>query len=327
MRDGVNGAGRGVLALADGTMVGVREVRAGDAPALKRLVGRLSERSVRLRYFGPMKELSDAQARRFAEVDGVDRYALGRLGRRGVRGAGGGPAAGSGFGPEPYPLPHRSRSRERHRPPQRVRPAREQGDARAVARPRSARARTVGGRRETRGDGPLARLQASGLASRMYPACRRKLLRRGGSPGPVGRRIVRCEASSFFGAFWWLLVRRWLQMQPPPNSRRTYAPGSPPEFASSGPDRPVRRANGNATLSGSARCGRGGSCSHRSSPLGAVKAGGCGPLAEGRAGCGGPLVLGVLLVDEAPVWTGEVDFGTVYAFFSGDFSISWSPNE
>ncbi len=76
MRDGVNGAGRGVLALADGMLVGVREVRAEDAPALKRLVGRLSERSVRSRYFGPMKELSDAQARRFAEVDGVDRYAL-----------------------------------------------------------------------------------------------------------------------------------------------------------------------------------------------------------------------------------------------------------
>ncbi len=64
------------MALADGTLVGVREVRAEDAPALKRLVGRLSERSVRLRYFGPMKELSDEQARRFAEVDGVDRYAL-----------------------------------------------------------------------------------------------------------------------------------------------------------------------------------------------------------------------------------------------------------
>ena len=65
-----------MLALADGTCVGVREVRSEDAPALKRLVGRLSERSVRLRYFGPMKELSDAQARRFAEVDGVDRFAL-----------------------------------------------------------------------------------------------------------------------------------------------------------------------------------------------------------------------------------------------------------
>ena len=64
------------MALADGMLVGVREVRAEDAPALKRLVGRLSERSVRLRYFGPMKGLTDAQARRFAEVDGVDRYAL-----------------------------------------------------------------------------------------------------------------------------------------------------------------------------------------------------------------------------------------------------------
>ena len=65
-----------MLALADGTFVGVREIRPGDAPALKRLVGRLSERTTRLRYFGPMKELSDKQARRFAEVDGVDRYAL-----------------------------------------------------------------------------------------------------------------------------------------------------------------------------------------------------------------------------------------------------------
>lgn len=67
---------RGELALADGTCVVVREIQSGDAGALKRLVGRLSERSVRLRYFGPMKELSDKQARRFAEVDGVDRYAL-----------------------------------------------------------------------------------------------------------------------------------------------------------------------------------------------------------------------------------------------------------
>lgn len=54
----------------------VREVRAGDAAALQRLVGRSSERSVYLRYFGPMKELSEEQARRFAEVDGRDRYAL-----------------------------------------------------------------------------------------------------------------------------------------------------------------------------------------------------------------------------------------------------------
>ena len=64
------------MALRDGSRVPVREVRAGDAAALRRLVGRSSARSVYLRYFGPMKELSEAQARRFAEVDGVRRYAL-----------------------------------------------------------------------------------------------------------------------------------------------------------------------------------------------------------------------------------------------------------
>jgi RimJ/RimL family protein N-acetyltransferase len=66
----------GVLTLRDGTCVRVREIRAEDAAALQRLVGRSSERSIELRFFGPMKELSDEQARRFAEVDGVDRFAL-----------------------------------------------------------------------------------------------------------------------------------------------------------------------------------------------------------------------------------------------------------
>ena len=68
--------GRGLLTLADGRPVPVREIRPGDAQALQRLFGRLSERTIELRYFGPMKQLSDAQARRFAEVDGVERYAL-----------------------------------------------------------------------------------------------------------------------------------------------------------------------------------------------------------------------------------------------------------
>jgi RimJ/RimL family protein N-acetyltransferase len=65
-----------VLALRDGTCVLVREVRAEDAPALQRLVGRLSERSIELRFFGPMKELSEEKARHFAEVDGKNRFAL-----------------------------------------------------------------------------------------------------------------------------------------------------------------------------------------------------------------------------------------------------------
>ena len=66
----------GVLALRDGTYVPVREIRAEDAPALRRLVGRSSERSIELRFFGPMKELSEDEARRFAEVDGKERFAL-----------------------------------------------------------------------------------------------------------------------------------------------------------------------------------------------------------------------------------------------------------
>jgi RimJ/RimL family protein N-acetyltransferase len=66
----------GILALREGTCVKVREIRPGDAPALRRLVSRSSERSIELRFFGPMKELSEEKSRRFAEVDGKDRFAL-----------------------------------------------------------------------------------------------------------------------------------------------------------------------------------------------------------------------------------------------------------
>jgi RimJ/RimL family protein N-acetyltransferase len=65
-----------LLTLRDGTCVPVREIRTEDAEALRRLVGRSSERSIELRFFGPMKELSEEKARRFAEVDGKDRFAL-----------------------------------------------------------------------------------------------------------------------------------------------------------------------------------------------------------------------------------------------------------
>ena len=66
----------GDLTLRDGVSVPVREVRAEDAGALRRLVDRSSERSIELRFFGPVKELSEERARSFAEVDGVDRFAL-----------------------------------------------------------------------------------------------------------------------------------------------------------------------------------------------------------------------------------------------------------
>ena len=62
--------------MRDGTCMLVREVRAEDAPALQRLVGRSSEHSIELRFFGPMKELSEEKARHFAEVDGKNRFAL-----------------------------------------------------------------------------------------------------------------------------------------------------------------------------------------------------------------------------------------------------------
>jgi RimJ/RimL family protein N-acetyltransferase len=64
------------MVLANGTQVQVREIQPEDAPALQRLVGRLSEQSIHLRFFGPMDELSDKKARHFAEVDGEDQYAL-----------------------------------------------------------------------------------------------------------------------------------------------------------------------------------------------------------------------------------------------------------
>jgi RimJ/RimL family protein N-acetyltransferase len=64
------------LVLRDGTRVFVRRIRAEDAAALQRLVGRSSDRSIELRFFGPLKELSDGMARRFADVDGEDRFAL-----------------------------------------------------------------------------------------------------------------------------------------------------------------------------------------------------------------------------------------------------------
>src|SRR5215212_10940123 len=66
----------GRMVLKDGTCVPVRRIRAEDAAALQRLVGRSSDRSIELRFFGPLKELSDEMAERFADVDGKDRFAL-----------------------------------------------------------------------------------------------------------------------------------------------------------------------------------------------------------------------------------------------------------
>jgi RimJ/RimL family protein N-acetyltransferase len=66
----------GLLALKDGTVVVIRTIRRSDRTALQRLHGRLSERSVVLRFFSPKPELSEAQADHFTRVDGSDRFAL-----------------------------------------------------------------------------------------------------------------------------------------------------------------------------------------------------------------------------------------------------------
>ena len=62
--------------LPGGVEIPFRVVGPDDAPALQRLHARCSERTIYLRFFGPMKKLSDEQARYFASTDGVDHFGL-----------------------------------------------------------------------------------------------------------------------------------------------------------------------------------------------------------------------------------------------------------
>jgi L-amino acid N-acyltransferase YncA len=64
------------LTLPDGVLVTIRTIRPDDAPALQRLHSRLSEQSIRLRFLGSMKTLSDQKAKHFTHLDGVNRYTL-----------------------------------------------------------------------------------------------------------------------------------------------------------------------------------------------------------------------------------------------------------
>jgi GNAT superfamily N-acetyltransferase len=64
------------LVLDEGTVFSVRTIRPGDVSALQRFFSRCSERSIHLRFSGPMEELTDKQAEYFANIDGVDRFAL-----------------------------------------------------------------------------------------------------------------------------------------------------------------------------------------------------------------------------------------------------------
>ena len=62
--------------LRDGTKLQVRQIAAEDEPLLHEAVSSMSERTVYLRFFSPMKRLSDALAHRLAVVDYNDRFAL-----------------------------------------------------------------------------------------------------------------------------------------------------------------------------------------------------------------------------------------------------------
>jgi RimJ/RimL family protein N-acetyltransferase len=64
------------LTLPEGIDVSVRTIQPDDVPALKRFHDRLSEKTVYLRFFGSMQDLSERKAQYFANVDGVDHFAV-----------------------------------------------------------------------------------------------------------------------------------------------------------------------------------------------------------------------------------------------------------
>ena len=53
-----------------------REVVGVDAPALQRFLGRCSERTIYLRFFGSLNEFTEEKAQYFAHADGVDHFAF-----------------------------------------------------------------------------------------------------------------------------------------------------------------------------------------------------------------------------------------------------------
>jgi GNAT superfamily N-acetyltransferase len=66
----------GTLRLPSGYEVPFRIVQPNDAPALQRFLGRYSERTIYLRFFGSLKEFPEEKAQYFAHVDGVDHFAF-----------------------------------------------------------------------------------------------------------------------------------------------------------------------------------------------------------------------------------------------------------
>lgn len=65
-----------MFTLSSGVEITFRVVRPDDARALQRVHARCSERTIYLRFFGSLEELSDQKARYFASTDGVDHLGL-----------------------------------------------------------------------------------------------------------------------------------------------------------------------------------------------------------------------------------------------------------
>jgi len=61
---------------AERTLLGVRPIERDDADRLARLFGRMTQQSVRFRFFSPVRRLSDAQLARLSDVDHDRREAL-----------------------------------------------------------------------------------------------------------------------------------------------------------------------------------------------------------------------------------------------------------
>jgi GNAT superfamily N-acetyltransferase len=62
--------------VSNGVEITFRIVRPPDARALQRVHARCSERTIYLRFFGSLEELSDQQAQYFASTDGIDHFGL-----------------------------------------------------------------------------------------------------------------------------------------------------------------------------------------------------------------------------------------------------------
>ncbi len=64
------------VVLRDGTVASLRPIRPADADALQRFHNAQSDESIYLRFFAPLRRLSDTDVHRFTHVDYVDRVAL-----------------------------------------------------------------------------------------------------------------------------------------------------------------------------------------------------------------------------------------------------------